>query len=207
MGRLGFVETQITEALVKLTNDKNMIVRSNAAIALGNLGNADSRVIDVLINLLNDKTERVRDSAAAALGILGKVETRIIESLLNSFRSKDDGAVITFRRLRTDPSVVSALLNAISNEDELVRSGAAFALDVNSNISFDGEEVPTIAPYHLPILKNLLSSKIVIDNHISYIDGTENNRNQVKEVAWSLLQFYSEKTGERIYWDGDLENL
>ena len=124
---------------------------------------------------------------------------KVIQALLDRLGDEETYIVSAFRTLRTEPKVVCALLNAISDERKAIRSEATLALDTSSSIGFSGEEDPTITSQHLSSLKQLLDSEIEID--YSVFSGGFEKRRKVKDVAWRLLQQYSEEVGERVYRD------
>jgi len=64
-----------------LKRKRDLIVRKNAAIALGELG--DGRTIQPLIQTLNDNKETVRDAASKALEQIGEPAVRPLIEALN----------------------------------------------------------------------------------------------------------------------------
>jgi HEAT repeat protein len=163
------------------------------------LGKAEPAVLEGLVSLLGDEDESVRWRAADALGELGKAEPRVLEGLVGLLGDRDIGAISAFRKLRDEPTVVSVLLTATVDEDEAVRSGAAIALDMGHGLYFNREKPPAIALQHLSPLKQLLDNEMEVN--YSAFPGFPERHLKVKDLAWILLQHYSDETGERIYCD------
>jgi HEAT repeat protein len=135
LGHIG--DTSAVPALMRALHHKHEQVRSSAAFALGQLG--ASTAIPVLIKaLLKDKEITVRWGAAQALGMLGKVgDARVTSALIEALRTdKNVGARrYAARALGNigDRMSVPALMEALADEDELVRSEAAAALKLLRN--------------------------------------------------------------------------
>jgi len=97
-------DARATGALVEALNDHDVLVRTNAALALGELGGPQTagellKARGALIDALGDSEPRVRAMAASALG-----------------RSKS-------------PEAVEALIGALEDEDPLVRRTATVVLE------------------------------------------------------------------------------
>jgi HEAT repeat protein len=178
-----------------LLNNKDNNVRGSAAYALGELEEVELYVAKQLVGLLEDKDEDVRKQAADTLGKLGLVDPVIAKGLLNLLNDKNayvrGSAALALGRLgEVKPDIVEQLLNLLGDKNAYVRGSAADTLD-----PFLGEPMP-ISSQHLPTLKHFLNN----DNWLEYRFGW---RTKVKDVAWRLLQHYSEETGEHIYKDNE----
>jgi len=143
----------------------------------------------------------MRWRAASALGRLGQAEPGVVETLVGLLGEKRIDLIWVFRLLRGKREVVSFLITAIYDSDETIRSGAAFILDPDSGIGFEGETDSAISSQHVSSLQQLLNSKAEVDYSI-FFDDILDKRRKVKDVAWGLLRRYSEETGERVYWGG-----
>ena len=201
LGRLGQAEARVVEGLVGLLGDEEAEVRRPAALALGELGQAEPGVVEGLLGLLGDEGVEMRWRAALALGRLGQAEPGVVETLVGLLGEKRIDLIWVFRLLRGKREVVSFLITAIYDSDETIRSGAAFILDPDSGIGFEGETDSAISSQHVSSLQQLLNSKAEVDYSI-FFDDILDKRRKVKDVAWGLLRRYSEETGERVYWGG-----
>jgi len=140
----------------------------------------------------------VRVSAAYALGRLGKAEPGVVEGLLGLLGDEDQNvrwrAAYALGVLgKAEPGVVEGLLGLLDDEDEDVRGSAALALDLR--IWLPDQGIQRIPSHVMPALSNLLTDEREAQH--PFLE----TRNKVKDVAWRLLQRYSEETGERIYGD------
>ena len=78
-----------------------------------------------------------------------------------------------------------------------MRGSAALALDPRMRPPDEG--IQQIPSEEIPTLSNLLGDEREVEYPILGI------RRKVKDVAWWLLQRYSEETGERVYRDDGRE--
>ena len=85
------------------------------------------------------------------------------------------------------------MVSLLGDEDENVRGSAASALDPRLRPSDQG--TLQISSRVVPTLNNLLEDEREVEYPIAGL------RHKVKDVAWWLLQQYSEETGQRIYRD------
>jgi hypothetical protein len=167
------------------------------------LGQPEPGVVAALLGLLDDEDARVRESAARALGELEQAEPGVVNALVDLLGNAMNSVTAAFRRLRNEPQVVSTLLIAIGNPDEAIRTEAALALDIGSEIIFHPEKDPTITPQHAIYLIPMLDSQIEVNysSVLPFLEGYPARK--IKDVAWDLLRHYSKETGEHIYWNSE----
>ena len=200
LGWLEQAEPSVVEALLGLLDDKEANVRGSATFALGRLGQAKPNVVEALLGLLDDEDENVRWRAASALGQLGQAEPSVVEVLLKLLDDEEANvrwstASALGKLGQAEPEVVEALLQRLSAEEASVRGSAAYALD--PTMKPPAERIQQISPQDIPMLVDLLGD----DREVEY--PLTETRRKVKDVAWWLLQRYSEETGERIYRDDE----
>ena len=120
---------------------------------------------------------------AGLLGLLGDEEENVRWSAASALGEVG----------QAEPGVVEGLLGLLGDEDEDVRGSAAYALYPGMWPPDQG--IQPIPLHVIPALSNLLTD----EREVQYpVLGA---RDKVKDVAWRLLQRYSEETGERIYGD------
>ncbi len=115
-----------SKILIKLLADKNLIVRSNAALALGEM---EAQIAtDALIACLEDDEWRVRRSAVHALGRLQN--PKAIEGLIIALSDySEDVRDYVIKELAASKSLALPLLiSAISSSEFIVRKNAVLAL-------------------------------------------------------------------------------
>jgi len=123
---LGKMGDAAVEPLISSLSDENEDVRWMAALALGEIGNPQA--VQPLLDLLNDRDPYVRSRAAIALGKIGEpAEDALREALLSGNDNLRWGAALAFGKIGS-PSAVAALIGALQDPDEHVRSRAAEAL-------------------------------------------------------------------------------
>jgi HEAT repeat protein len=149
--------------LVESLKDEDVLVRSWSADALSFVG--DKRAIESLIVALTDNHNEVRSSAAFALGQLS-------DDILN-FKDIELGSSLVKKRAKFSTIyyiVVESLLNALKDEDSLVRFRAVSALGKIGNVSA------------LPALKQ------IAENDTDKVRLNEKTSRTVKEAAEEAIE-------------------
>lgn len=185
-------DPRVFDDMITLLNNEHSPIRSAAATALGKMNNP--RSVDPLILTLNDENKSVRNSAIFALA--ETKDPRAIKALARG---------ITYDNCRTwpGPSELSAmkkigpaleapLIEALNDEDPLVRGGAAFALG-NLNFNTNTEHLIAVSrDNHINVrrlallgLKARIKDPLVMDHFISValLDSSA----ETKEIATSTL--------------------
>ena len=131
----------------------------------------------------------------------GEVLSRLLEELqAGEFQGLRERAVEALTGLGNSPiasRVVEGLVGLLGDEEANVRGSAALALDPRMRPPDEG--IQQIPSEEIPTLSNLLGDEREVEYPILGI------RRKVKDVAWWLLQRYSEETGERVYRDDGRE--
>ena len=133
-GYLGQSSPMINQALVTALHDTDSVVRSNTVKSLGQLRPSSQEVITSLISALRDNDENVRRNATQALGKVGSSSSEVIQALITSLQNTSaerDVRVNVIRalgQLGSSTEVVQALIQILSNSDNIVRSEAENAL-------------------------------------------------------------------------------
>jgi hypothetical protein len=123
-------------AVQKLTDNlqnRDEIVRLNAASALGSMGVVAKAAIPDLISTLKDSSSIVRSSAASALGGMGLEAKSAIPALSAALQDEDRLvrfiAALTLSNMGIEAkSTIPVLTEALQDKDSSVRSTAAYAL-------------------------------------------------------------------------------
>ncbi|WP_245395679.1 HEAT repeat domain-containing protein [Anthocerotibacter panamensis] len=125
-----FGETRSSEAVLilnKALQDKDSLVRSRAAYALGQIGS--EQAVEPLLRALQDENAEVRGSAAYALGRLGSEQA--VEPLLRALQDENaevrGSAADALGQIGSEQAV-EGLLRVLQHEDADVRGSAADAL-------------------------------------------------------------------------------
>jgi HEAT repeat protein len=139
---LGKIGEPAMEPLIKALRDRRVVVRRNAAEALGEIG--DARAVDPLVKVLGDRNSDVRTTAAKALGKIG--DERAVEPLIKALSDDYDDWGVRERAARAlgkigDERAVEPLIRALlpdkrdganyssaQHEEDGVRRAAAGAL-------------------------------------------------------------------------------
>jgi len=215
LDELGRAEPEVVEALLKRLGDENDGVRWYIVNVLGRLGRDEPEVVEAMLKRLDDENAwmlqlsdedaQMRECAAYVLGLLGRAEPETIKALVGllgdedtnvRFQSSDALNVLG----RVEPTVVTSLLEALEDRNELICGAATNAL-VPKIVRYGAFSSQLVAPGHIPALIQLLADK----REVEYPSPHLEHRTRVKDVAWHLLQQYSQETGERIYRDDGKE--
>jgi HEAT repeat protein len=124
---LGKVNGLVVQQLLAALQDSDLLVRGQAAEALGRIGTPQE--IPVLISALQDSDLFVRGQAVEALGRIGNLQAvaALISALQHSDYHVRSSAVEVLGRIGT-PQAVAALISALQHSDLLVRSSAVEVL-------------------------------------------------------------------------------
>lgn len=135
--------------LIKALKHKDSNIRARAAVALAYLVNEIA--IEPLIEALRDKSDRVRGNVVWALGFIsgeiGVEDTRILKLIINSLNDKSpdvrEGAASALRYI-IDSENIKPLIQALGDEDSVVRSAAVISLGEYGVMGFKGIIEPLI---------------------------------------------------------------
>ncbi|GEM_PF-1399438 len=129
---IGMRNKEIIRALIEaLENNREWIVRTNIAVALGELYDTPSDVIPILIQLLADEKIEVRSQAATALS---KIGTPTVPSLIKALKATDIdtrayAAVALGKMGALAAEAISLLIECFSDQRFIVKEFAASAID------------------------------------------------------------------------------
>ncbi|MDW7681710.1 MAG: HEAT repeat domain-containing protein, partial [bacterium] len=198
------IKSQITRAISKMSDPRffdDMItllknehyqIRSAAATALGKMN--DPRAVDPLILALNDENKSVQNSAIYALA--ETKDPRAIKTLTRGI-TYDNSRTWPFPSefsaiKKMGPVLEAPLIEALNDEDPLVRGGAAFAL---GNLKFNANIEPLVAVLRdeninvrrlaLLGLKTRMNDSLVVEIFISV--ALMDSSAETKEIAMNRL--------------------
>lgn len=121
---LGYADCrEAIDPLIKLSQDKEALVRAGAVLSLGRLGFTDEKVIAVLIQALKDKESSARHSGALAFDML-KWKFRNKKELASYYVAKQDWN----KAVELKGASAEALVVAMKDRKEWIRKSAAAAL-------------------------------------------------------------------------------
>ena len=130
LGQMGAAAIPAVRPLIDTMDDSEESVRWEAAKALGRIGPAARDAVPALAAALAEDDAVLRDAAATALGFMGAAAQNAVPALIRSLRSsasgEPDAALETLVKLGR--SSVPALIEALNEDDPLIRSRAATAL-------------------------------------------------------------------------------
>ncbi|MBW4669835.1 MAG: HEAT repeat domain-containing protein [Cyanomargarita calcarea GSE-NOS-MK-12-04C] len=117
--------------LIKALSDKHPLVRSKAAEALANF--CSNEVTYALVQALNDKFYIVRSSAVKSLGTMNCEQ--VLEYLIKALNDENSNvrysavtAIVNFAKANWNQLITKTLVSALTDEELLIRSSAAYAL-------------------------------------------------------------------------------
>ena len=119
---------QFLNVVISKLKEEVVVVRKNAAWALGNIG--DPRAVEALEEALKDEDVYVRGGAALALGQIGDVGA--VEALKGALKDKAASVrrdITWSLAMLSDPRAVEALKELLNDNDLHVRKNAAWALE------------------------------------------------------------------------------
>jgi len=130
LGQLGPSAAEAARPLAEALEDPEETVRWEAAKALGRIGPGAREAVPALAAALGEEDEVLRDAAAAALGFLGVAAQNAVPALIRSLGSggagEPDATIETLVKLGRVS--VPALIEALNEDDPVIRSRAAAAL-------------------------------------------------------------------------------
>jgi HEAT repeat protein len=130
LGEIGPGAVEAVRVLVEALEDEDETVRWEAAKSLGKIGPDARDAVPALAAALSESDEVLRTAAATALGLMGSAAQGAVPALIRSLRStgpdEPEAAVETLVKLGRDS--VPALIEALNEDDPLIRSRAAAAL-------------------------------------------------------------------------------
>jgi HEAT repeat protein len=117
-------------ALTAALKDRDLAVRSRAAMALGVLRPPPEATVPDLLAALKDPESEVREHAATALAEIRPGAAPVISALANSLLDKDDSAAGAAAQAlaKIGPRAVPVLMTALKDGNPRVRLRAARAL-------------------------------------------------------------------------------
>ena len=117
-------------ALIEALDDKDVVTRHNAALALSKMRGAAGAAVPALIERLEDKVLLVRSSAVFALVRIG-AETRTSEAVIGLLDAMDDESLAPYVEsyfFDMGNSAIPALLGARHHKDRRIRERAHYML-------------------------------------------------------------------------------
>jgi len=130
LGQLGPAAVEAVRPLAEALEDAEETVRWEAAKALGRIGPGARDAVPALAAALSEDDEVLRDTAAAALGFLGVAAQNAVPALIRSLSTggsaEPDVTIETLVKLGRVS--VPALIEALNEDDPVIRSRAAAAL-------------------------------------------------------------------------------
>ena len=145
---LAAVGEPAVEALTGALGNAQWWVRAAAAAALGSMGLAARPAVDPLVAALRDDSEWVRRNAADSLGNIGPpsapaTEAALVEALhdrrkvarwsLSDSPFRENAVVALAKMGHPSPAAIPALEQALTDDNEYIRSWAAVALGAPSD--------------------------------------------------------------------------
>ena len=130
LGEIGPPAVEAVRVLAEALEDEDETVRWEAAKALGKIGPDARDAVPALAAALGDSDEVLRTAAATALGMMGAAAMGAVPALIRSLRSTgpDDPEAAVETLVKLGRNSVPALIEALNEDDPLIRSRAAAAL-------------------------------------------------------------------------------
>jgi HEAT repeat protein len=130
LGEIGPAAVEAVRVLAEALEDEDETVRWEAAKALGKIGPDARDAVPALAAALSESDEVLRTAAATALGMMGAAATGAVPALIRSLRSTgpDDPEAAVETLVKLGRNSVPALIEALNEDDPLIRSRAAAAL-------------------------------------------------------------------------------
>ena len=115
-------------ALVKALDDKEMLTRHGAVLALGEMRGAASPAVPALIQRLDDKILLIRSGAAIALGRIGTTNEDVVLALLDVMSDEFMHGYAMTAFMEMGEPVVPELTKATNHKNHHIRENAAAVL-------------------------------------------------------------------------------
>lgn len=197
-GKLSEHTQDVVRQLLQILNhERNTLVRTNIAFALGNIGNDAKVAVPALLSLLSQDSESsVRAGAAFALGNIKSDRNNIIPALILALNDSDDdvqyraalslGYWSTELKLEND-DVVNALILLLNSDNEKVRAGAADSLGTFAEIIYD--ESRTLSEVHSALEKmGMLEKELDTQEFEELKKPISRNLRALRDTKRSLIQ-------------------
>lgn len=154
LGEIGPASREAVPILLERLLDPLGHARSTAVFALGRIGPVNNSVIPAIIGRLYDTAPTVREDAAKALGtpLYHKHAKVVVPALLNSLQQEDFkysrlAAIKSLGQIGlSNQKVAIALINALKDEEKLIRFWAAKYLGSTPFHSWAKHSVPALIP-------------------------------------------------------------
>lgn len=131
LGKIGPGAAQAVPALIQAMQDADPFVRHSAVVALGLIGPAAHEAIPRLRQALDDPYREIPWTAIVSLGQVGPFPSREVINALQTNPSwvvRCEAAKALAKQGCDAPEAISALTDALTDQDHLVRANAAQAL-------------------------------------------------------------------------------
>ena len=116
-------------ALVKALDDKEVLTRHGAVLALGEMRESAGPAVPALIERLDDKILLIRSGAALALGKIRATNEEAVLALLDVMSDESmHGYAMSALGEMMGEQVVSELIKATNHQDRHIRANATAAL-------------------------------------------------------------------------------
>jgi len=128
LGWIGPQTNEVVPALIGSLEDKDADIRYKAALMLGGFGSTAKEAVPALIDALGDSDELVRRFVPQALGEIGSDAKDAIPALILGFRDEEVSTYAPSALGKIGKVAVPALIEALKDEDQIVRHKSASAL-------------------------------------------------------------------------------
>ncbi|QTA84570.1 sister chromatid cohesion protein PDS5 [Desulfonema magnum] len=144
----------LTSALFHQDKD----IRIASVTALGEIGPAAEKAVSQLVKMLSDNDKDVRYAVAGTLGKIGSVTDAAIPHLIKVLADSHVRDAATEALEKIGPVSVPELVNALTDQEEDIRKGAADALENIDPQWREGETVSEAVPHLQEIVRDSFSS-------------------------------------------------
>ena len=128
LGWIGPQTNEVVPALIGSLKDPDADIRYKAALTLGGFGSTAKEAVPALIDALGDSDELVRRFVPQALGEIGSDAKDAIPALILGFRDEEVSTYAPSALGKIGKVAVPALIEALKDEDQIVRHKSASAL-------------------------------------------------------------------------------
>jgi len=128
LGWIGPQTNEVVPALIGSLEDPDADIRYKAALMLGGFGSTAKEAVPALIDALDDPDELVRRFVPQALGEIGSDAKDAIPALILGFRDEEVSTYAPSALGKIGKVAVPALIEALKDEDQIVRHKSASAL-------------------------------------------------------------------------------
>jgi len=201
LGSIGKGNQEVEEALRKLTDDPDPLIKLNAVIAVANMGKADDSAIPVLIDALASKEQPTASAAVDALGVIGQERPeQVLPGITDTLKKKEPVAaanavkVLMRMKSKAEPALalISEAYNVVAPADRLKVIDAIVTVDQEGKYAvpvlgkaLDEPEVRDRKEALIGLMRYRSKPELIMD---SLVKGMNDSAREIQILAMNMLK-------------------